>query len=372
MSKKKRILFILDTLEVGGAEKSTLEISKYLKDIEPVVCSIFKGDALKRDFESAGIKLIQLNIDSYLYLFPAVKALKKIIEKEKPDVVHATLARAELVARVALKNSKIPLVGSLVGDTYNAERYTELSKPARVKLKMFQYLDQITAKRVDVFLSISQFLKDSYVNKLGLPAAKIIIVPRGRHITEADKPADRFEPFLFLSVGRLIQLKGQADIIKAIAIVKQKYPQVKLKIAGEGPWRAVLEQTIKETGTADNVELLGRVNNVDEWLARAQFFVFGSYYEGQGGAVVEAMLAGKAIIASDIDVVKESVNDGRSALLFKVKDVENLAEKMIWAIEHPGEMAQLSVNAYAEAKEKFDIINIVRKHEEVYTSLMAH
>lgn len=98
-------------------------------------------------------------------------------------------------------------------------------------------------------------------------------------------------------------------------------------------------------------------------------FLFPSWYEGFSGALVEAMMAGIPIIASDIPMNLEAVTDSKTALIFKVGDSQDLFEKMTFALEHPEQMAAMGQEARREAEERFDIEKIAREYERVVRSL---
>lgn len=105
-------------------------------------------------------------------------------------------------------------------------------------------------------------------------------------------------------------------------------------------------------------------------LGKSHSFVFASHYEGQGGALVEAMLSGIPIITSDIAVFKEQIEDGISAKCFKVKNPEDLADKMEWVINNYNQAVQLGMNAKEKAKELFDIEKIAMQTQNFYTSIL--
>lgn len=367
------MLYVIDTLSMGGAEKSILAIASQLKNFTPVVCSLFADSTLLSQYQDAGVSVIQLKLPKTASNIRCAAALTKVIRKESPDIVHATLFRSEIVSRYALWfNNKTILVGSFVGDTYNDQRFAELGYFARKKLRLLQYLDRVTSGRVNAFMSISEFLKQSYISKLSINENKIVVIPRGRVIYPLKTAAPvRNDRLSFVAVGRLIKLKGHAELIRAFDLVRKIQPNISLEIAGAGPEEARLRALIEDLSLSDHVKLLGNVMDVPTLLSRCDVFVFASHYEGQGGALVEAMLAGKIIIASDIPVVQESITDQSTGLLFKVKDVQSLADRMKWVIDNVHESTRLAANARLTAVEKFDIQTTVFRHEELYRKLMS-
>ena len=122
----KKILYLIDTLEIGGAETSILEIASRLREWDPIVISIYKGNTLKPRFEEAGIKVYSLNLEQKFGILSGLKKIGEIIKKERPDLIHATLFRAEQFSRILGPKYDIPVLNSFVNDSYSSERFNSL------------------------------------------------------------------------------------------------------------------------------------------------------------------------------------------------------------------------------------------------------
>ena len=85
------ILFVIDTLETGGAEKSILDVASRFKRYTPVVCHIYRGDGLKPDYERAGIRVIALDVAGHYNFNTAVMRLHKVVQSVRPAIIHSTL-----------------------------------------------------------------------------------------------------------------------------------------------------------------------------------------------------------------------------------------------------------------------------------------
>jgi hypothetical protein len=172
----KITLYILDTFETGGAEKSLLDIAIQNKAVESVFVTLYKGNQLAAVVQQAGIKVISLNRPEKYAFGKIVQQLKPIIEAEQPDLVHVTLFRADIVYRKVKRYFKTPLVSSLENNSYIEERYQKLSLPGKLKLFYIQRYDALTAKKVDYFISTSQTIKESNAKALELPLEKIKVI----------------------------------------------------------------------------------------------------------------------------------------------------------------------------------------------------
>lgn len=365
-----KIIFAIDTLQTGGAEKSTLDIASRLpKDVEAIVVSFYNNLELLPAFESAGIRCVNFKLNGK-YSFAKAKSLfKELCINEKPNLVVATLFRAEIITRIVCKELKIKNIGTFVNDTYSGYELKDLSLSMKVKISLFWILNRWTARYCFKFLANSESIKASNSEKLLLDSSKIDVIFRGRKISDFKlNVVNRFknEEIHFLNVGRLLKRKGQAELIEAFANFHKTYSNSRLSIAGEGTYRTYLEGLINKYEIGHKVKLLGNVNNVPELLSECDVFVFPSYYEGFSGALVEAMLGGAPILASDISMNKEAVKHLDTAYLFKVMDVSSLEKALMFAVTNKEKMKVMAQKARFIAEQKYDIEQIAEQHAALY------
>lgn len=374
-----KVLFIIDTLETGGAEKSLLDITSGFSYFEPVFLQLFPGEKLASSFKRAGIEV-------YSYKFSANYNFKRIaneisdtVKKIDPVIIHSTLFRSDMVARELVKQIKVPLVNSFVNNSYSKNRYNNLDVFEKIKLKGIEMWDCYTAKNVDLFISNSETIKKSNAIALNIPREKIKVIYRGRDIAkfnnvdkkkidELKKEFNIQNEKVFLNVSRLLERKGQLELVKAFGGLVKKHPESKLLIAGAGAFREKLEKEIEEMSLQNSVFLLGNRDDVPDLLKLADFFVFPSHYEGLPGALIEAMFSKTPIIASNIPENLECV-DSKKALVFPVGDIEALTTTLLEATEF-NRNNDSPQEAYNYALENFQIDKIVQKYESVYKDLL--
>jgi glycosyltransferase involved in cell wall biosynthesis len=377
-----KVLYLIDTLEVGGAETSILEIASRLVTWRPIVVYIYRGNSLQEKFEKAGIKVYALNIDAKFGIWEANKALSKIISLEKPNIIHATLFKAELVSRLVGSKFNIPIINSFVNDSYARERYELLSYRQRIILNIYKFVDRITSNKVTQFMSITNAIIEGNANALGVDSKTVKVIYRGRNIEAFRNKVNKTKLIEFenkfgkgpilLTVSRLLIRKGYIEALQAIKMVVNYNPRVKYLIAGEGHDRSLFENLIIELKLERNVILLGNRDDIPSLMAFSDIFLFPSHYEGQGGALVEAMILGKPIISSKIPVIEESVKDKYSALLFEPKNIQDMSIKILWALSNFDMMKVYGDNAKMEAELRFDIQNVALQHEKMYNDVLSH
>lgn len=373
-----KVLYLIDTLDGYGAEKSIVQIAIKMKEVTPVFVHLYKGEMLKPYLIDSGIKVYSLNIQSGHDYKKALQMLPPIIEKEKPQIIHSTLFRADMVGRKIKKLfPNLILVGSFVSNSYGTERYGNLSLVSKLKLFSTQIKDWLSSNEVDYFICNSNAIMKSNIKALGIQEEKIKVIYRGRHFkdfqTSNTENKIRNELPLsnnkvFLNVGRLIKSKGQLDLIEAFKKFLEKNPANILLLAGEGPLRPQLEKKINKLGLKNKVFLLGYREDIPHLLEITDFFIFPSYFEGLPGALIEAIIAKKPAIVSDIPENKECFPKG-GALFFPPGDIVVLTSKMNEAVESKAWQERIE-SSYNYAGDNFNIINISKQYEQFYRKII--
>ncbi|GAA4321059.1 glycosyltransferase [Pontixanthobacter gangjinensis] len=375
MEEKKSVLFIIDTLEVGGAERSILEIASRFSKYLPIVVTLFEGDALKQDYINRGIEVISLDFKSNTDHQLIINRLQGILDDIDPKIIHATLLRSCLISRALKRRESVKLINSLVNNTYGFQRYRTLSLVRATKLFYTQLRDLMSVSKVDYFFSNSETIKNTSARALRIDTSKIKVIYRGRDPegfinVDADalrKDLKKFDETLYTCVGRLIERKGQLDLVAAFAEHLEKHPNSKLVLVGEGPLRKDLEAKITALNLKEKILLLGQRNDIPEILSLTDYFIFPSYYEGLPGALVEAMFSKTPIIASGIPENLECV-DQDTSIIFSPGNVKDLVEKLELALH--SDWLRKTVKGFEKAIHNFSINHIVKEYELTYDMLL--
>ncbi len=371
-----RVLYVIDTLGIGGSERSILDIASTCPGITPFVCRLYPGNTIEPEFTKRDVPVHAFDIPDKYGWPTAIRRLRRLIRRIRPDVVHTTLFRSDVAGRIAARLEGVPVVSSFVNENYGDNHRRHLSRVGLLKNRGVQALDFATARLVDAFAANSGAMKAAHVEALRLPAERIEIIYRGRHPERFDvepSAARRIVTDLGLGdrrvitmVARLLRRKSQGDLIEAVRGLDRD--DVTLLIVGDGPDRPHVEGL---AAGAPNVKLLGPRQDVPAILAASHVFVSTSEYEGHPGAVVEAMLAGKAVVLSDIDVHTETVDDGRTGRIFRLHDVAGLRAVLQELLDDPARARALGVAAREEARRRFDIARIAQQHLELYQRVTA-
>jgi glycosyltransferase involved in cell wall biosynthesis len=175
-------------------------------------------------------------------------------------------------------------------------------------------------KCVDCFLAPSQFVRDKFVEH-GWDPARFEVLPHFQCVKQVVEREEKNAPLLYF--GRLSPEKGVADLLRAM----QRSPNLRLVISGEGPERSRLEQLGIELGLS-NVKFTGQMQGaeLDRSIANSRFTVLPTHaYETLGKTILESYAQARAVVATDLGSRRELVNAGKTGLLYKTGDVEQLA-----------------------------------------------
>ena len=379
---KLKVLFALDTLALGGAELSVLELVKNLKNVEPVVCVTYQAvHHLQAEFEGAGIRLYFMNISERFGFGKGCRKLKDIIRAENPHLVHATHFRTEIISRMVVPLFNIPLIGSLISDTYSKERYKLVSFREKVKLELYKLLNRATAHRSNYYISVSDAIVKPNQEYLGIPSAKIKMIPNGRDVRKYDNALaiNRSELFrnispsdkLIVSNSRVIKSKGFDEMFRAFLSLSNKRSDLFFVVVGDGYDFNYYKALSLEYGVNEKVVFLGNRTDMPQILKTCDIFWFASHYEGSPGVVIEGMLSHIPIIASDIPPVLENLSDGINALIFPKGDVDGLVNKTLYLLDNWDVRSNLTENAYRLASKKFSIEELACEHESFYSKIVS-
>ena len=167
------------------------------------------------------------------------------------------------------------------------------------------------------------------------------------------------------SLGRLHEQKGYDVLVRALPEI----PEAHVVIVGDGPERGALEALASELGVSDRLELVGWREDARAWLASFDVFALPSRFEGFPLAIVEAMLAGTAVVATDVGSVPEAVVHGRTGLLVDPDDASGLAAELRGLLADEDRRRAMAATAREVALERFSAAAMARAYTEIWAEI---
>ena len=336
---------------IGGSERHLLTLLPALAErgIEPVFVGLDDPAWNPADFYRA-LTVPSIRLPSPRDVDPLL--LARLLRDLRADIVHTHLVHADLYGGVAAKVRGVRLVSTKHNDD-----------PFRIG--PFRVVERQLGRLADRVIAITESLRRFTVERVGIPAEKVETIHYGLDaLPEAwgENPPNAVpaDARILLAVARLTEQKG-VDV--AIAALRELPEDVVLVVLGEGPERPALERLATELAVAERVFLLGRLPDVAAWLRRAQALVHPARWEGFGLAVLEAMLAGLPVVATDVGSLPELVGTG--GLLVPPDDPRALALAATTALEEP----ELGETLRARAQSEFSVARMADRTAKLYAAL---
>lgn len=234
----------------------------------------------------------------------------------------------------------------------------------------------------DLFLPISERWK-SRLLELGCDKNKTLVHHMGidcRKLTFNARKPGRGQGVKFLTVARLVEKKGVEYGIHAIAKLSRKYENIEYNIVGEGYLRGRCDRLIRELQMKDSIHLLGWKNQkeVYDMIATSHILLCPSITTANGDqegipvVLMEAMAAGMPVISTIHSGIPELVQDGISGFLVPEGDVDALAVKLTYLIEHPETWSEMGRAGRAFVENHYDIDKLNDRLVEIYRELLSH
>jgi colanic acid/amylovoran biosynthesis glycosyltransferase len=236
-------------------------------------------------------------------------------------------------------------------------------------------------KSGDLFTVGSEFMRRRIVS-LGAPAERTAKLPMGVDLSRF-RFAERRKPdrgtFRLLTVARLVEVKGVEYVLRSIAMVKEKCPHRRYRVAGDGPLRSTLEALAAQLGLSQAVEFLGAVSQEQSvsLYETAHAFVLASVVtdsgeeESQSVVLAEAQASGLPVVATNVGGIPESVCDGESGLLVPQRNPGALASAILWLVDHPEAWGPMGRAGRAHVQEHFDLERCHNRLVDIYRMVLA-
>lgn len=378
VKRKYKIVFIIDGLGMGGAERLMLPILKNLDSeyFEPRVCAlqIKGGNPIAEDLRRLGVP-VDLIPAPYLRDVTALPRLYGYLKDVKADLVHTQLEVADILGNIAAKFLRLPSAATI---------HTMPSQDMKLKSKFHQSLE-LSALRYfcDAIVSVSDEARKFYMDISRIPPKNFLTIYNGidlGHFESLDSRQERIkirrelgipnDAKVLVTVAVLRELKGIQFMIRALPSVISSHPDVFYLIVGDGTHRGALEQEVDKAGVRNRVIFAGQRADIPGLLAAGDIFVLPTLTEALPTVLAEAMAARLPIIASAVGGVPEMVADGENGILLPAGDSETLAAACISLMADAEQRQAMGERGWRIVTKKFNIHTQVDSLKELYLSLI--
>jgi glycosyltransferase involved in cell wall biosynthesis len=296
-----------------------------------------------------------------------ITALKALIQTEKISLVHLHGYSSANFGRIAARQMGIPNI---------------VHEHAVLKILPHQYMaDLVLRTKTDAAVAVSGAVKDFLHRGRHVALQKIRIIWNGIDLDFFRKSdslvVQKLKREFSISDGETVlgtitrfrAEKGNEYLLRAMPAVIEKFPRLKLLIAGEGPLRENLEALHRELGLGDRVDFVGFRRDIADFMSLIDIVVIPSLSEGFGLVLAEAMAVGKPVVATRAGGMMEIATDGKDVILVRPGDPKSMADGILQLLEKPDLAKSLALTAF-EGRDRFGIRSNVRKLEEMYFEML--
>jgi glycosyltransferase involved in cell wall biosynthesis len=324
--------------------------------------------------EEMGVPHVRLPLDSIRKLILGFPLLVLALRRARPDVLFMHGQWAGPVGALA---ARLAGIRKLVYVARWPSFYTDWDLYRLIRNFIAERIPCRIADRVVVLCSSSYY---QYFQRHLVSEQKLRVIPNPidlEHLPSAAAAASvrqlhrwSSDHVNVVSVGRISTQKRLDWLLKSWAIVQRERPGARLWIVGDGELRDQSTALAASLGIDPTCTFLGPRDNGWDYIAAADVVAMTTMYESRGNIVLEAMAAGKPIVASDVDGVRDSISHGVEGLLVRPGDIQRFADSLIALIDHPNLRSQLGRHGSHRVRD-FNLRTIMRQYDELVDELLA-
>jgi glycosyltransferase involved in cell wall biosynthesis len=366
----RRLALVITELEPGGAERCLVELATRLDraGFSPIVYSLgpppVEGKAaLVGRLADAQIRTHFLGLTTARQYFSAVRRLAEMLREQQPEIVQTFLFHANIVGARAARAAGVPhiVTGIRVAD------------PRWWRTALECWATGAANRIVCVSQSVAEFSR-----RRGFPSEKLVVIPNGidlaswrdarpANLGQLGAPPGRR---LLLYVGRLDNQKGLDRFFRELPQVFRELPEHDLLIVGEGKEKVALAQLAQRLAVADRVRFVGWRDDIPAIVAAADLLVLPSRWEGMPNVVLEAMAAGKPVVATQAEGTVELLGLAALEQTAPGGDWEGLRSRLVNIAKDNALAAELGCRNQNRAQQ-FSLEFVVERYQRMYESLIA-
>ena len=381
MLPKVRLLWLIDSLAVGGAESLILPFAQQIAHsrFALTVCALqsIEGSEIERELREQGIEVLHVGARK-LRDRPAFERLVALVSEQKFALIHAHLTYASIWAALLTRRTRVPSVCSLHVAPFATRQQTNTVRH-RVATDVRDCIMRFALNRwATMVVTVSAAIEDEYVRR-GLRPAKTRVVHNGIDIAKFDRPRDACRTFireqfgiseqvpLVVTVSVLRPAKGIEVLLEAIPRV----PDAHFLIVGDGPKREEWAAAAATLGISNRIHWAGYRRDVATFLAGCDVFAHPSLDDAFPTVLLESLAAGVPIVASRVGGIPEIVDEGETGLLVPAGDADALSTAIRQLLADRPRLDAMRSAARATAARRFSTEAWVARLSRIYDEVLS-
>ena len=367
-----KVIHLISGGDVGGAKTHVLSLLQELnKSIQADLVCFMEGDFAK-DARALGIRVFVIEGNN---LFRTQKALQALIQSGGYDLIHCHGSRGNVMGAMLRRATGLPVVSTVHSDY----KLDYMGRPLG-KL-VFGTMNAWALRHMDYRIAVSDAMADILISR-GFPPDRFFVIYNGIDFDKPLSPSPR--PAFFASLGlsipedavvagiaaRLNPVKDMRTLVRALALAKEKAPQLHVLIAGEGPEEAALRALAKELGVEDRVHFAGWVYDMDSFYNALDINTLTSLSETFPYALTDGTRFSLPTVSSRVGGVPKLIDDGVSGFLFTPGDAAVLSDRLARLANDPALRKRMGEALAKKARETFSIGETYATQLSIYNTIV--
>lgn len=372
MSQRKkplRILYVIDSLNIGGTERQCVETVKRMNDSKYNIqlVTLDKNGGLLQEAMDAHILLTEFKISGAFYqprsLIQIIK-LALFMKKNKFHIVQTYGFYSTIPGVIAAKIARVPIV--IAGKRDMSELISRFQ--VKVEKMLWRLCDKIVVN--------ANGIRNYLIEKDGIQKEKIVTIHNGVDLEQFGSKSENVDNQLMPNiVGMVANFRPQKDhsvFLEAAEIVLKRKNDVKFYLIGSGVFEEEMKEYAKQLCIQNSVDFYGKktAKELHSIMKRFAISVLASTNEGTPNVILEAMALGKPVIANPSGGVPELVEDEVTGYLFPYKRADLLAEKIICLLDNINVAKEMGRNGRKKVERLFNYTVMMSRYEKLYEELI--
>jgi glycosyltransferase involved in cell wall biosynthesis len=353
-------------------------------DTTLVAGSLARGeDSMAFVADELGVEVVRIDelhreISATRDLVAAVR-LARLIRKTRPHILHTHTAKAGAVGRLAAifaGDARPPVVVH----TFHGHVLSGYFDPVRTRA--FRLLERTLARSTTALVAVSPQVRDDLVELDVAPAKQFVVVRLGIELDQRVSPGSNgraetrrvlgigAEPFTVGWIGRMTGIKRTDDVLLAFRTLRERGVDARLVMVGDGPDRDHVERRAHDLGVVRDTLFLGYQEQVARFFAAFDVFVLPSANEGTPVTAIEALAAGRPVVATRVGGIPDVVREGEDGFLVAQGDVAALADRLEQLAADPQLRERMGESARSRVRRRYAVGRLVDDVDRLYRSLL--
>ena len=379
MDKTRPIIWMIDSLGPGGAEQLMPTILKNLQqagfNIRVCALQIRAGNPIASELQRLGLLVDLIPIRNLRQPLNLIHILR-YLRLHRPQLLHTQLEFSDILGTLAAKILGIPSVSTV----HTLDVFPEKKSAwGRMKLRWF-----LLGRFCDRVIAVSEKTRRHYLQAGGLPHDKVITLYNGVDISRFKKMDETqtvklrkelqlpLSSQIIMTVAVLREPKGIQFMISALPAILEQCPDVHYLIVGDGVHRAVLSDLVADLAIENHVTFSGHRTDIPDLLACCDIFVLPTLKDALPTVLIEALAAGKPIIASNVGGVPEIIENGVNGVLVAPGEPSKLVEACLRLLKDNELSRQISLAGSETVRQRFNIDTQIEHLSRLYEELTSH